>query len=59
MRKFEVTVGHDAYYNGGMTRRFFKVEALARDEKAAVNKVLRQRKSTKKNIYFVFNVKEI
>lgn len=59
MKRYEITVGHNKYCNGGMTRRFFKVEVLEKDEKAAVDKVLKERTSTKKNVYFVFNVKEI
>lgn len=59
MKKYEVTIGHHKYFNGGMKKSEIKEIVEARTEKSAINKSMKNRKRTRFNVYFIVEVNQI
>lgn len=58
MKNYIVTLEHHKYFNGGVSKHILKVEVYAKNEKSAMNKALKTKKSTKHNIYCVLSAEE-
>lgn len=59
MKKYEVTIKHHKYYNGGAKVSEIKEIVDARTERSAINKSMKDRKTTRFNVYCVTNVKQV